>query len=410
MRAYRVNPTVQPTLVGCNKMSQIAVFPRWGQSASRRVGILRRMKTSAMNFSFVACAVLLSACAEAPEISSAPTADRSVRVIAEAIEYEKARTRVEAVGTSRARLSAEIYPATSGEVIAVDFEPGQFVSAGDPLLELDRRKEQLAVQLAKLQLEDAERLLDRYQRSATSGAVPPSVLDAARTAAGTARVQLEQARLALEERTIEAKFDGFVGSTEIDIGDRITTSSLITTLDDRRSLLVSFDIPEAFVGTLKVGDTVELSTWSAAAGEVAGEIVDIGSRIDPRNRTFIARAKVDNTDDTLRPGMSFRVGLEVQGQEYAVVSETGLQWGADGAYVWSIVDGVAMRVPVQVIERRDGRVLIDGELNNGDIIVVEGTQRMRNGTAVDYGALRMAKASGGVSHSIFDGDRAVTLN
>lgn len=342
----------------------------------------------------LASAIFLGACSQSSETPVHAASERSVRVIAEALQYEHARTRVEAVGTSRARLSAEIYPATSGEVVAVDFEPGQFVSAGDSLIKLDRRKEQLAVRLAELKLKDAERLFDRYQRSAQSGAVLPTVLDAARTAAETARVELERARLALEERTVAAVFDGFVGSSDIDIGDRITTSSLITTLDDRRTLLVSFEIPEVFVGELSVGDTVVIETWSASIGKVVGDIVDIGSRVDPRTRTFIARAEVDNADDTLRPGMSFRVGLEVQGQEYAVVSETGLQWGADGAYVWSVVDGVATRVPVQVIERRDGRILIDGNLEIGDIIVVEGTQRMRDGTAVTHDAPQLAEQSG----------------
>lgn len=369
----------------------------------------RRMKITRTSFTVFGIALVLGGCSQSTERSARAATDRSVPVIAEALQYENARTRLEAVGTSRARLSAEIYPATSGEVAAVDFEPGQFVSAGDPLIELDRRKEQLAVRLAELKLEDAERLFDRYQRSANSGAVLPTVLDAARTAAETAKVELEGARLALAERTVTAVFDGFVGSTDVDIGDRVTTSSLVTTLDDRRSLLVSFAIPEAFVGALQVGDTVGLETWSASTGQVIGEIVDIGSRIDPRTRTFVARARVDNPGDTLRPGMSFRVGLDVQGKEYPVIAETGLQWGADGAYVWSIVDGVAARVPVQVIERRDGRILIDGDLDVGDIIVVEGTQRMRDGTAVRYDAPRMAKRSGTEGLQPVIGS-AVTLN
>ena len=316
---------------------------------------------------------------------------RAVPVIVEPLRFEHARTRVEAVGTSRAVLSAELYPATSGEVIAVDFEPGQFVKAGDVLVELDRREQELAVRAARLQLEDAERLYDRYRRSADSGAVLPTALDAARTAAETARVELDRALIALEDRTIKAVFDGHVGATEVDPGDRIGTDTLATTLDDRSSLLVSFDIPEDFIGELEAGDTVRLETWSASMPGMTGEIVDIGSRVDPRNRTFAARVRVDNGDDSLRPGMSFRVNVDVKGERYAVVPETGVQWGTGGAYVWSVVDGAATRVPVQVIQRREGRVLVDGEFGGGDIIVVEGTQRMRDGVEVSYDAERLAK-------------------
>ena len=332
----------------------------------------------------IALGVLLTAaCSEAPEAPRA-AADRGVPVIAEPLQFERARTRAEAVGTSRAALSAEIHPATSGEVTSVDFEPGQYVSAGDVLVEIDRRKETLAVEQATLQLEEAERLYDRYQRSAASGAVVPTMVDAARTAAGLARVELRRAQIALQDRTITAPFDGFVGSTDIDRGDRVTPDTLVTTLDDRSHLFISFDIPEIFIGELLPGDSVTLETWGATVPRVAGEIVDIGSRIDPQTRTFAVRAKVENVDDRLRPGMSFRVGVDVEGDMYAVIAETGLQWGTEGAYVWSIDEGKAVRKPVRIIERREGRVLVDGDLASGDIIVVEGVQRMRDGIDVSY--------------------------
>lgn len=126
---------------------------------------------------------------------------------------------------------------------------------------------------------------------------------------------------------------------------------------------------------------------------VSGEVVDIGSRIDPRNRTFVTRARVENTDDILRPGMSFRVTADVEGKRYPVVAETAVLWGAEGAYVWTIADGnVATRTPVKVIQRRQGRVLIDGDLGADDIVVVEGTQRMRNGVTVEYDEARLAKS------------------
>mgnify|MGYP001827995212 CR=1 FL=1 len=334
-------------------------------------------------------ALLLGACSD-PSASTRPSVSQGVPVIAQAVSYEYASTRVEAVGTSRANLSAEIYPAASGEVVAVNFEPGQYVQQGQVLVQLDSRKEALAVELARVKLEDATRLYERYSRSANSGAVLPTALDAARTAVETTRLELEQAKIALDDRSIEAVFDGHVGATEVDPGDRVSPDTLITTLDDRGSLLVSFEVPESYIGELRVGETIRLETWSTAMPAVTGEIVDIGSRIDPRNRTFPTRARVDNANDSLRPGMSFRVSAAVQGPRYAVVPETAVLWGADGAYVWSVVAGEAARMAVKVVQRREGRVLLDGDLEAGDVVVVEGTQRMRNGVAVEYSERRLA--------------------
>ena len=120
---------------------------------------------------FAGCAaLLLGACSKAPE-TARPSAMPAVRVLAEPIRFEHAGTRVEAIGTSRAVLSAELHAAASGEVVAVNFEPGQLVHQGDVLVELDSREERLAVNLARVKLEDAQRLYERYQRSAESGAV-----------------------------------------------------------------------------------------------------------------------------------------------------------------------------------------------------------------------------------------------
>ena len=78
-------------------------------------------------------ALAVAACSDSSQPSRA-AAERGVPVIVETLRFEPARTRAEAVGTSRAILSAELYPATSGEVAGVNFEPGQFV----PVLSVDR--------------------------------------------------------------------------------------------------------------------------------------------------------------------------------------------------------------------------------------------------------------------------------
>lgn len=334
-------------------------------------------------FILAATLPMLQACSEDPRQTQA-TVERTVPVVVAPLVLDHASTRLEAVGTSRAFQSIELHPATSGEVTAVNFQPGQRVSAGDVLVELERRDEELSLSLAEVQLKDAERLYDRYQRTGNTGAVLPTQTDAARTAVDAARIQVERARVALEYRTIAAPFDGYVGITDVDPGDRINPDTVITTLDNRDSLLVSFSVPEALIGELAVGDDVSVSTWNSRGPTATGRVVDIGSRIDPSTRTFEARASVDNKTDELRPGMSFRVSMNLEGTAYPVITETAVQWGADGAYIWTVVDGLARRVPVNVVQRQKGVVLVDGPLEAGDLVVVEGIQRLRQGVEVEY--------------------------
>lgn len=271
--------------------------------------------------------MLLAACSnsDAPTVSGGDSAS-PLRVVVAPVDEIPQHMRIEAVGTSRAVQSITLYPASAGEVAAVHFEPGQAVRKGQVLLELDRRNEQLAVDLARVRVADAERLFQRYQRSADSGATLPTTLDAAETALQEARIELSRAEIALADRYVRAPFAGHVGLTEIDPGDRIQISTAITTLDNRSSLLVSFELPELLVDNLNAGDKVAIAPWNSRRPATYGEVVDIDSRINPGTRTFLARARVDNSGDSLRPGQSFRVTLELLGDRYPVVPEVAVQW------------------------------------------------------------------------------------
>ena len=350
-----------------------------------------------IRFPIVLCLLLLSACSE-PDSSSGRPERPAPRIVVETVEFANQRTRVEAVGTSRAIRSITIYPAVSDEVVAVHFKPGQYVNQGDLLLELDQRDERLAVELAEVRLKEAERLFQRYRDSVESGATLPTTLDAASAELDSARITLDRAQIDLADHNITAPFSGHVGITDIDPGDRVQVTTPVTTLDDRALLLVSFDVPELLIGSLRVGDEMTLTTWNANSTLAQGQIIDIDSRVDPQTRTFITRAKVSNGDDSMRPGMSFRVTLDLAGDSYPVLPEISLQWGAEGSYIWSVVDGRATRIGVDIVQRQKGRVLVNSSLQPGDLVVTEGVQRLREGVQVTT-QVSVARATKGAAIS-----------
>ena len=304
-----------------------------------------------------------------------PVVAADVRLVPEVVKLE-------AVGTSRALKSVTLFPASAGEVVAVHFASGDAVDSGQLLVELDSRDQTLAVELAALRLAEAQRLVDRYARAKGSDAIPPTDVDTAKEALAAARIEHQRAQVALDDRFIRAPFAGVVGLTDVEAGDRIEPTTAITTLDDRSSLLVSFEMPEMLLAVVDPGAPVLISTWNSNTDAIEGQIVDLGSRIDPATRTVTARASVENAGDRLRPGMSFRVAIRVEGQSYPSVPEVALQWGADGAYIWRIEEGKARPVAADIIQRQEGRVLVDAELVEGESIVVEGVQNMRDGREV----------------------------
>jgi membrane fusion protein (multidrug efflux system) len=302
-------------------------------------------------------------------------------IVARSVEASDAFS-LDLLGSAVAQQSVTIFPAVAGEVARVGFRTGEQVRAGQVLLQLDDRQERLAADLASARVEAAQALFERYGATRGTGAVPASVVDDARTALRSARIELAQAREALDERTVRAPFAGVVGLAPVERGDRVTTESPITTLDDRRRLRVSFDVPEAWLARVSVGQPLTVANPAYPGRSFDGTVSEIDSRVDAVTRNVRLRADVPNVDDLLRPGMSFQVRLPLPGQTYVAVPELALQWGREGSHVWVVRDGRAVQVPVRSVRRSEGRVLVDGELRVGETVIVEGVQRLREGRPV----------------------------
>lgn len=311
-----------------------------------------------------------------------PALAQAAPVITAAVTLVDDTLHITAIGSGEALRAASLRPAVAGEVASVDFIAGDRVLEGTVLLRLVDRQEQLAVDLAASQVDAATRLLERYANTRDSGAVPASVVDDARTRLREAEIALAQARENLADRQLRAPFSGVVGITQVHKGDRITPDTLVTTIDDRRVIRVSFEVPEAWLGRLAVGQHVTATTVAFPGREFAGRVAQIDSRVDPLTRNVRLLADLHNTEDLLRPGMSFEVRLSLPGQRRLAIPQLAQQWGRDGSFVWVVRDGKAHEVPVRSLRRMGELVLVDGELEAGETVVVEGAHRLRDGTEV----------------------------
>lgn len=323
--------------------------------------------------------LILPSCSDNEERS----AERAVTVVADNPVMLAEQLQVEAVGSARASTSADLYPETAGRVVAVRFSAGDFVRQGQPLLVLDSRQQRLAVDFAQVQVQEASQLLARYRRIEDTGAISDSQIEAGETALASARVELEQAQEALADRTVRAPFSGHIGLSEIDIGDRVGPDTLIAQIDQRGTLYVDFPAPEAAFSRLTPGTAVEVTPFSDPERTVQARVLTVDSSIATDQRTFIVRTAIDNSDDSLRPGMSFRVRFAGSGVVRPAVPEEAIVWGGEGSYLWQVVNNEARRVPLTIASRRDGMALVDAAVGESDLVIVEGVQKVREGQAVD---------------------------
>lgn len=298
---------------------------------------------------------------------------------------------IQVVGTGRALRSIRLRAESAGKVTEMPLAPGKRFKEGDLLLRLGDRDAQLAVDLAKTRQADAARTLRRFQRLQASGNVATSTLDEARTAADVARIEHGRAEEALYDRVIRAPFDGVAGLSDVEVGAWVDTSMEIASFDDRSQILIEFDLPEALLSRVTPGLPLSATTPAVPDERIQGAVVAIDSRVGAQTRSVRVRVALPNKDDRLRPGASFTVELDLPGKTFVQAPELAVQFSKQSLHVWRIRDEKAEQVEVRLVRRLDGSVLLEGDLDPGDLVVVEGTQRLRPGRAV-----RVLKHVGGV--------------
>ena len=322
---------------------------------------------------------------------------RGVPVIVAKVGQFKNDEKIAAIGTARARRSVMIHAKSDGIIMAFGPRAGDKVRKGDMIFELDKTQAELAVQIAAKRLEQARRLFERSQllkkRNVNSRA---RVVDA-KVVAERAELELRRAKKALSDLRIVAPFDGIVGLPKAEVGDRVSTTSPIVSLDRRDELLVEFEVPEKFAARISVNDKISAATPSHEHRRFAGRIERIDSRVDPVTRAVTMRAMIPNDKDLLRPGMSFAVEIVLPGSHFPSVPELSLQWRKGESYVWIVRKTRAEKIIVRTVKRLNSIVLVEGDLAPGDLVVVEGVQRLRPRRRVTYEPLEEPEPKAGQS-------------
>lgn len=309
---------------------------------------------------------------------------RKVPVIVALVDQGNNDEIVTAVGTARAQRSVMIFAKSDGIIVAFKPRAGDRVRRGGTIFQLDSTKTELDVQIAKNRLGEAGLLLERLEYLKKRNVGSRAKVDDAKTAYDRAQLELRKAERSLRDLTIEAPFDGVVGIPKAEVGDRVTATTPIIALDKRDKLFVEFEVPEKYLARIAIDDPITATTPSYERERFSGRIEHIDSRVDPTSRTVMVRAVTPNQTDQLRPGMSFAVELALSGKRFPAVPELALQWRRSESYIWIVQNGKVKKVLVETVKRLNSTILVAGELAPGDLVVIEGVQRLRPGTSVFY--------------------------
>ena len=317
------------------------------------------------------------------EAASGPPADRTVPVEAVEVSVETLTSEIRVVGSLLSNESVVIRPEVAGRVAEILFEEGQRVEAGMPLLKLDAAiaTAELDQAQAALALSQAnhKRAVELLERKAASAANRDQTLAALRAD----QANLELARARLDKLTLKAPFDGLLGLRKVSPGDYVTEGQDIVNLEDVEPLKVAFRIPERYLGSLAVGQSIKVTADGFSGQTFAGEVYAIDPLVDENGRAVVLRARLPNEDGLLRPGLFVSVALLVGERANAVmIPEQALVPRGTAQLVFKVVDGKAVATEVKTGGRRNAMVEIVQGLEPGDIVVTAGQIKLRDGAKV----------------------------
>lgn len=311
------------------------------------------------------------------------SSSKNNEVVVKPVSQKLINDRLSAIGTGRALATVAVTPWSSGVMDKIYVSAGMHVNVGDPVAKLDSDNEEIAVERAKVEVNDAELTMARTVKLRASNTATEVQELSAKLALDKARLALRDAELAADRRTIRAPVSGIVGILPVDAGNYVTSDTTIARIDNRDHILIDVWVPERFAPLIKIGQQVKATSIARPGEEFVGRISAIDNMIDEQSRTLRIRAEVDNASGVLQSGMSFSVSLAFPGDPYPAVDPLAIQWNAEGAYVWRVKNGVVEHVRVGIVQRNADSVLVTGALHQGDIVVTKGVQNLQDKSTVD---------------------------
>ena len=289
---------------------------------------------------------------------------------------------IEAVGTARANESVDVTSKTSNTITAIRFEEGDRVRKGAVLVEFDSAEARASLAEAEAALAESQNNFKRSRDLYTQQALSVSQLDMieATLKGNQARVDVAKARLA--DTIIRATFDGNTGFRRVSVGSLVSPGTVITTLDDASLIKLDFTVPETYLYVLQKELPVLAGTAGLPGREFTGKVSQIDSRVDPVSRSIAVRAELPNPKGELRPGMFMTVKLQGEVTPALLVPEGAIVPEQGRVFVFVVENGQATRREVKLGKRRPGEVEVVEGLKEGERVVVEGTQNLRDGGPV----------------------------
>ena len=318
----------------------------------------------------------------------------------ETISAEEARQdqwepQVAAIGTLTPVNGIEMAPQVGGIVKELSFDSGDLVKKGQKLVQLDTDTEEADLKNFRVQLENAQIELDRRQKVFNKGFASKADLDTARVLRDRLQADIERTEALIGQKSIYAPWDGKLGLRDVAVGKYVAAGQAMVWMQSVDPIYADFTVTESDFGRVKIGQKVSVKFSTYPDDNFSGEVMTTDSRVSASSRMITVRAKIENADGRLVPGMYADVKVTVgEPAPVVTIAQTAVTYSLYGDSVFTVVkaknpDPNAKEPDLEIERRfvklglvRDGRVNVVDGVKPGDQVVIAGQNKIDQGSKV----------------------------
>jgi RND family efflux transporter MFP subunit len=287
--------------------------------------------------------------------------------------------------TLEADQRATIVSQTTGVVLELLAEEGDYVETGQVMARLETDRYRLEVRRAEAELQRLHTDYNRKQELFGRDLISAENFEQVRANFEGQKAAYELARLELHYTSIRAPFSGFVSERLVRVGNLVTRLEPVFRITSYDPLLAVLHVPERELRVLKKGLPVSVSVDAWPGKMFEGEVTRISPVIDPETGTFRVTAEIVDSGNKLKPGLFGRVQVLYDFHEDAtVIPRSAVISEDDQNHVFVIAEnGIASRRAIELGYEKDGLVEIISGIEVGEQVVTAGKGSLNNGTAVE---------------------------